>query len=74
MEVGKGAENSRTGKPISHKLVTKLNDLDVTREKELRELRLQHIDLRNRLARLEQTVCYRPESIESGVLALLAQA
>eukprot|EP00892_Ulva_mutabilis_P012321 jgi/Ulvmu1/9461/UM052_0029.1 len=56
VEVGKGAEDSSTGKPIRPQLVEKLHNQDILKEEKLISLRLKNIELRNKLERLEQSV------------------
>lgn len=50
VEVGKGAEDSSTGKPIRPQLVEKLHSQDVLKEEKLICLRLKSIELRNKHA------------------------
>lgn len=50
VEVGKGAEDPNTGKPIKAQLVEKLHSQDILKEEKLISLRLKSIELRNKCA------------------------
>ena len=50
VEVGKGCECARTGKPINEKMVEKLHRKDVLKEEKLVSLRLKNIELRHKCA------------------------
>ena len=55
-EILKGAENSRTGKPIPPKLIKSFEEGDRERDDEVEKLRLTNINRRNVLRKLEQTL------------------
>jgi hypothetical protein len=48
VEVGKGCECTRTGKPIIEKLVERLHRKDVAKEEKIVSLRLKNIELRHK--------------------------
>jgi hypothetical protein len=61
VEVGKGCECAKTGKPISEKLVERLHRQDIEREEKLVSLRLKNIELRHKCATSPmQIVCHSP--------------
>merc|ERR1719240_2096564 len=55
-EILKGAENSRTSKPIPPKLIKSFEDSERARDAEVEKMRLSNINRRNMLRKLEQTL------------------
>ena len=55
-EILKGAENSRTGKPIPLKLIKSFEEQEGSKDTEVEKLRLTNINRRNVLRKLEQTL------------------
>ncbi|CAG9317538.1 unnamed protein product [Blepharisma stoltei] len=53
-EVAKGAEFSRTGKPITKRTIDEWENAESERDKTLQEVRIQNITLKNRLMKLEE--------------------
>lgn len=53
-EVAKGAEFSRTGKPITKRTIEEWEKAENERDKTLQEARIQNITLKNRLMKLEE--------------------
>ena len=55
-EILKGAENSRTSKPIPEKLIKSFEKAEAEKDTELEKMRLSNINRRNHLRKLEQTL------------------
>jgi len=55
-EILKGAENSRTSKPIPTKLIMSFEEAEAEKDTELEKMRLSNINRRNHLRKLEQTL------------------
>ena len=55
-EILKGAENSRTSKPIPGKLITQFEKAEEEKDADLEKMRLSNINRRNHLKKLEQTL------------------
>ena len=53
-EVAKGAENSRTGKPIPRRVITQFEAAEAKKDQEIEKVRLKNINLRTHLKKLEQ--------------------
>eukprot|EP00949_MAST-11_sp_MAST-11-sp1_P004161 g4161.t1 len=52
-EIAKSAENSRTGKPISRKLIKQFEKTELQKDEEVSKVRLRNINLRTQLKKLE---------------------
>ena len=55
-EILKGAENSRTSKPIPAKLIASFEEAEAEKDAELEKMRLSNINRRNHLRKLEATL------------------
>jgi hypothetical protein len=55
-EIMSKAENSRTGLPISNRMITQFETLDDKKNEELEKVRLRHIGLKQTLKKLENTL------------------
>jgi len=55
-EILKGAENSRTSKPIPDKLIASFEKAEAEKDADLEKMRLSNINRRNHLRKLEQTL------------------
>jgi hypothetical protein len=55
-EILKGAENSRTSKPIPDKLINQFEKAEGEKDSDLEKMRLSNINRRNHLRKLEQTL------------------
>ena len=55
-EILKGAENSRTSKPIPAKLIASFEEAEAEKDAELEKMRLSNINRRNHLRKLETTL------------------
>jgi len=55
-EILKGAENSRTSKPIPAQLIASFETAEAEKDTELEKMRLSNINRRNHLRKLEQTL------------------
>ena len=55
-EIMSKAENSRTGLPISNRMITQFETLDDKKNEELEKVRLRHIGLKQSLKKLENTL------------------
>ncbi|GFR41474.1 hypothetical protein Agub_g2164 [Astrephomene gubernaculifera] len=64
LEVAKSAEHSKTGRPISEKLLAQLETDDASKEEEVQRVRLKNIHLTNQLRRIEQTLRQKEELAE----------
>mmetsp|Transcript_23724 Transcript_23724/g.52066 ORF Transcript_23724/g.52066 Transcript_23724/m.52066 type:complete len:532 (-) Transcript_23724:212-1807(-) len=64
LEVAKSAEHSKTGKPISERLLAQLEQEDQEKEEEVQRVRLKNIHLSNQLKRIEATLRQKEELAE----------
>lgn len=64
LEVAKSAEHSKTGRPISERLLAQLEQEDQEKEEEVQRVRLKNIHLSNQLKRIEQTLRQKEELAE----------
>ena len=55
-EIARGAENSRTGKPIPRHVIEQFEELEIKREEEAEKVRLKNINLRMTLKKLENSL------------------
>ena len=55
-EVAKAAENSKTGRPIPHKLLADYTKEEAVKDAELQKVRLRHLMLKAQLAKIEHRV------------------
>lgn len=55
-EVAKAAENSKTGRPIPHKVLADYNKEEAVKDAELQKVRLRHLMLKAQLAKIEHRV------------------
>mmetsp|Transcript_53665 Transcript_53665/g.117027 ORF Transcript_53665/g.117027 Transcript_53665/m.117027 type:complete len:543 (-) Transcript_53665:426-2054(-) len=55
-EIFKGAENSRTGKPIPPKMIKAFEESEIEKDNEVEKMRLANINRRNTLRKLEHTL------------------
>ena len=55
-EIAKGAENSRTGKPIPRSIIHKFEQEELKKDQVVTQVRLKNINLRTQLRKLEQTL------------------
>jgi hypothetical protein len=53
-EIGKGAENSRTGKPIPAQIIQQYEATESKKDQDVEKVRLKNINLRTHLRKLEQ--------------------
>ena len=53
-EIAKGAENSRTGKPIPRRVITQFESSESKKDQEVEKVRLKNINLKTHLRKLEQ--------------------
>ncbi|KAL6765251.1 flagellar associated protein [Haematococcus lacustris] len=64
VEVAKSAEHSKTGRPISDRLLTQLEQEDQEKEEEVQRVRLKNIHLLNQLKRIELLLKQKEELAE----------
>lgn len=64
LEVAKSAEHSKTGRPISERLLGQMEHEDQEKEEEVQRVRLKNIHLTNQLKRIEQTLKQKEELAE----------
>merc|ERR1719240_830098 len=55
-EIARGAENSRTGKPIPKRVIEQFEEMELKREEEAEKVRLKNINLRMTLKKLENSL------------------
>lgn len=55
-EVAKAAENSKTGRPIPHKVLSDYTKHEAIKDVELQKVRLRHLMLKAQLAKIEHRV------------------
>ncbi len=55
-EVAKAAENSKTGRPIPHKVLSDYTKHEAIKDAELQKVRLRHLMLKAQLAKIEHRV------------------
>jgi len=55
-EVAKAAENSKTGRPIPHKVLSDYTKQEGIKDAELQKVRLRHLMLKAQLAKIEHRV------------------
>lgn len=55
-EIAKSAENSKTGRPMPHKVLTDFTKQEAARDAELQKVRLRHLMLKAQLAKIEHRV------------------
>jgi hypothetical protein len=55
-EVAKAAENSKTGRPIPHKVLSEYTQHEAMKDAELQKVRLRHLMLKAQLAKIEHRV------------------
>ena len=63
-EVAKAAENSKTGRPIPHKLLSDHTKLEAIKDADLQKVRLRHLMLKAQLAKIEHRVKQKVYSAE----------
>eukprot|EP00798_Chlamydomonas_sp_ICE-L_P012314 gene12314-15480_t len=64
LEVAKSAEHSKTGKPISDRLLAQLDQEDLEKEEEVQRVRLKNIHLSNQMKRIELTLKQKEQLAE----------
>ncbi|KAL3136322.1 hypothetical protein ABBQ38_005586 [Trebouxia sp. C0009 RCD-2024] len=55
-EIAKSAENSKTGRPLPHKVLSDYTKQEAARDAELQKVRLRHLMLKAQLAKIEHRV------------------
>ncbi|KAL0020312.1 hypothetical protein WJX77_006680 [Trebouxia sp. C0004] len=63
-EVAKAAENSKTGRPIPHKVLSDYTKHEAVKDAELQKVRLRHLMLKAQLAKIEHRVKQKEELAE----------
>ncbi|DBA66193.1 hypothetical protein WJX79_009707 [Trebouxia sp. C0005] len=63
-EVAKAAENSKTGRPIPHKVLSDYTKHEAIKDAELQKVRLRHLMLKAQLAKIEHRVKQKEELAE----------
>ncbi|KAL3147376.1 hypothetical protein ABBQ32_002856 [Trebouxia sp. C0010 RCD-2024] len=63
-EIAKSAENSKTGRPLPHKVLSDYTKQEAARDAELQKVRLRHLMLKAQLAKIEHRVKQKEELAE----------